>query len=85
MQATFDMSAYSALGQSRARPFYAAVVAGLACAFLIGKAAPVMMDAVSTAIAPLCASSDPAGSALDLPSPPFSCFDDLGSDRWYNV
>jgi hypothetical protein len=37
----------------RRRPFYAAIVAGLACALLIGKALPVMMDAVSTVIAPL--------------------------------
>ena len=69
MQATFDMSSDSTSGRARARPFYAAVVAGLACAFLIGKAAPVMMDAVSTAIAPLCASSDPAGSTLDTVEP----------------
>jgi quercetin dioxygenase-like cupin family protein len=69
MQATFDMSPGCMLGRRGTRPFYAAVVAGLACAFLIGKALPAMMDAVSTVIAPLCASSDPAGSTLDTVEP----------------
>lgn len=69
MQATFDMSADSMRGRAAIRPFYAAVVAGLACALLIGKALPAMMDAVSTVIAPLCASSDPAGSTLDTVEP----------------
>jgi quercetin dioxygenase-like cupin family protein len=57
------------LGQAKARPFYAAVTAGLACAFLIGKTLPVMMDMVSTVVAPLCAGIDPAGSALDTVAP----------------
>ena len=34
-----------------------AVVAGLACAFAIGKTLPLTMDAVSGALAPLCANS----------------------------
>jgi quercetin dioxygenase-like cupin family protein len=42
-----------------------AVVAGLACAFALGKALPTMIDAASTAIAPLCASSAQAGSPED--------------------
>ena len=42
-----------------------AVVAGLACAFALGKSLPVMIDAVSTAIAPLCAASAQAGSPED--------------------
>ena len=67
MQATFDMSPTT--GRTGARRFFAAVVAGLACALLIGKALPVMMDAVSTVIAPLCASSDPMGSTLDTVEP----------------
>jgi quercetin dioxygenase-like cupin family protein len=57
------------LGQAKAPPFYAAVIAGLACAFLIGKTLPVMMDMVSSVVEPLCASSDPAGSALDTVEP----------------
>ena len=57
------------LGRARAEPLYAAVAAGLACAFLIGKALPVTMDAISTIVAPLCAVGDPAGSALDIVEP----------------
>ena len=44
------------------RPFYLAVILGLACAFLIGKALPSTMDVISAIIEPLCASSDPTGS-----------------------
>ena len=47
------------------RPLAMAVVAGLACAFALGKSLPVMIDAVSTAIAPLCAASAQAGSPED--------------------
>jgi quercetin dioxygenase-like cupin family protein len=57
------------LGQAKAQPFYAAVIAGLACAFLISKTLPVMMDALSSVVEPLCASSDPAGSTLDTVEP----------------
>ena len=65
------MSALSAVMQSRpeAKPFYMAVVAGLACAFVIGKALPAMMDTISTIVAPLCAVGDPTGSALDTVEP----------------
>ena len=51
------------------RPFHLAVIAGLACAFVIGKALPSTMDAISAVIEPLCASSDPAGSTLDVVEP----------------
>jgi quercetin dioxygenase-like cupin family protein len=48
------------------RQVYAAMVAGLACAFVIGKTLPVAMDTVSTVIAPLCADSgSSASSPLD--------------------
>jgi quercetin dioxygenase-like cupin family protein len=65
------MSATSALSPSRreTRSIYLTVVAGLACAFLIGKALPLAMDAASSIIEPLCASSDPAGSTLDTVEP----------------
>ena len=65
------MSALSAVMQARreAKPFYVAVIAGLACAFVIGKALPAIMDAVSTIVAPLCAVGDPTGSALDTVEP----------------
>jgi quercetin dioxygenase-like cupin family protein len=65
MLATFDMSPWP----SKTRPFHLAVIAGLACAFLIGKTLPVVMDMVSTVVEPLCVSSDPAGSALDTVEP----------------
>jgi quercetin dioxygenase-like cupin family protein len=55
--------------QTEARPLYLAVVAGLACAFLIGKTLPLAIDAVSTMIVPLCASGAPAGSTLDTVEP----------------
>ena len=51
------------------RSFYLAIVAGLACAFVVGKALPSTMDAISTIIAPLCASSEPTGSSLDTVEP----------------
>ena len=57
------------LGQAKAQPFYAAVIAGLACAFLIGKTLPVLTDTLSSVVEPLCASSDPAGSTLDTVEP----------------
>jgi quercetin dioxygenase-like cupin family protein len=55
--------------RTEARPFYRAAMLGLACAFLIGKALPLAMEAVSTVVAPLCASSDAAGPALDTVEP----------------
>jgi quercetin dioxygenase-like cupin family protein len=48
-------------------PFFMAIVAGLACAFLIGKALPSTMDAVSAIVEPLCA--DSAGSTQDVVEP----------------
>jgi quercetin dioxygenase-like cupin family protein len=63
------MSATLRLPGTESRPFYLAIIAGLTCAFVIGKALPVTMDAISTAIEPLCASSDPVGSTLDVVEP----------------
>lgn len=63
------------------RPLYLAVIAGLACAFMIGKASmvekglmvekiwPLAIDALSTVVAPLCADNSPAGSSLDKVEP----------------
>src|SRR3954463_10783990 len=39
------------------RPLHLAIIAGLACALLIGRALPSTMDAISAVIEPLCASS----------------------------
>jgi quercetin dioxygenase-like cupin family protein len=63
--ATFRLSSV----RTDTRPFYMAVIAGLACAFVIGKALPSAMDAISTIIEPLCASGDPSGSTLDTVEP----------------
>ena len=65
MSATFD----AGLTRIEAHPLYLAAIAGLALAFVIGKALPSTMDAISAAIEPLCASSDPAGSTLDTVEP----------------
>ena len=65
MSAAFATS----LARPEARPFHLAVIAGLACALLIGKALPLTMDAISAVIAPLCASSAPTGSSLDTVEP----------------
>jgi quercetin dioxygenase-like cupin family protein len=65
MSAAFEMS----LARTEVRPVHLAVIAGLACAFVIGKALPAAMDAISTVIAPLCASTVPTGSTLDVVEP----------------
>jgi quercetin dioxygenase-like cupin family protein len=65
MSATFD----ARLVRAEARPLYLAIVAGLACAFAAGKTLPLMMDAVSVISEPLCATSEPTGSTLDVVEP----------------
>ena len=59
MTATFGI----APGWAGKPPVLVAAVAGLACAFVIGKALPVTMDALSNAIAPLCAVGASSGSS----------------------
>jgi quercetin dioxygenase-like cupin family protein len=49
----------------RSRPILLAIVAGLAGAFVIGKTFPATMDAISGAMAPLCAINSAAAAALD--------------------
>ena len=51
------------------RPFYLAIIAGLACAFVLGKMLPSTMAAISAVIEPLCMSGDPAGSTQDVVEP----------------
>ena len=65
------MSTTAAMMQTRpeARPLYAAMIAGLACAFVIGKTLPVMIDTLSSAVAPLCTVGDPQGSTLNTVEP----------------
>jgi quercetin dioxygenase-like cupin family protein len=57
------------LHRSDIRPAMMAAVAGLACAFALGRALPVTIDALSTAIAPLCASAAQAAGAGDKVEP----------------
>jgi len=49
------------------RPLFLATIAGLACAFAIGKTLPLVTSAVSAAIEPLCMSA--SGSTLDVVEP----------------
>src|SRR5258705_12169838 len=65
MSATFEFSAAS----TERRPFYLAVIAGLACAFVIGRTLPSTMDAISAIIEPLCSNAAAAGSPLDTVEP----------------
>jgi quercetin dioxygenase-like cupin family protein len=55
--------------RSHTSPASLAVVAGLACALVLGKTLPVTMDALSGAIAPLCATGAAAASPLDKVEP----------------
>ena len=65
MSATFDRS----FGRAEARPFHLAVIAGLACAFLIAKALPSTMDAIAAIVEPFCMTANSTGSALDTVEP----------------
>ncbi|MBR0693030.1 cupin domain-containing protein [Bradyrhizobium lablabi] len=58
MAATFSVSPPS-------RSVSLAVIAGLACAMVIGRSLPLTMDTISSAIVPLCAAATGEGSALD--------------------
>jgi len=65
MAITFDIAKTG----TGARPMLMAAIGGLACAFALGKALPLTMDAISAAVEPLCASSEAAGSPLDTVEP----------------
>ena len=60
------MLAATALRQPEARPFHLAVIAGLACAFLIARVAPLTRDVVAAVIEPLCMT---AASSQDVVEP----------------
>jgi len=62
-------SAIARPGRAQRSQVYAALIAGLACALLIVKSMPVMIDAVAAVVEPLCAVSDPTGSSLDRVEP----------------
>ena len=63
MSGTFRLSP-----TTEGRQFYLAIIAGLTCAVVIGKALPSTMDAVSAIIEPLCANSV-SGSTQDVVEP----------------
>jgi quercetin dioxygenase-like cupin family protein len=54
-------------GIGQGRPLYLAMIAGIACALVIARALPLAIDAVSSVVEPLCATS--GGSALDTVEP----------------
>ncbi|MCP4619685.1 MAG: cupin domain-containing protein [Bradyrhizobium sp.] len=60
------MLATIAFKQPDARPVHLAVIAGLACAFLIARAAPLTRDLVTAVIEPLCMTS---ASSQDVVEP----------------
>ncbi len=63
------MLTISSFAPPQTRPISLAIVAGLACAFAIGKALPATMEAISSVAAPLCAMAAAAGSPLDTVEP----------------
>lgn len=63
------MFATAAFRQPETRPFHLAVIAGLACAFLIAKAAPLTGGIIAAVIEPLCMTSAPSGSPQDVVEP----------------
>lgn len=62
------MSLSAVQSPAPSRPAAIAVVAGFVCALAIGKALPVTIDSLSTALAPLCATAA-EGSPLDKVEP----------------
>ena len=63
------MFAITAFKQPEARPFHLAVIAGLACAFLIAKAAPLTRDLSAVVIEPFCMTSASANSPDNVVEP----------------
>ena len=65
MSAAFD----TRLGRAEFRPPYLAIVAGLACALVLGKALPLVAGAIATLAEPLCMANEAVGSTLDKVEP----------------
>ncbi len=63
------MFATTTFKQPEVRPFHLAVIAGLACAFLIAKAPPLTRDVVAAVIEPLCMTSASPGASQDVVEP----------------
>src|SRR5437868_1361655 len=64
-----DLSAVAQIAKAEARPFHLAIIAGLACAFLIAKAAPLTSDLVTAVIEPLCMTSASAANSENVVEP----------------
>src|SRR5829696_5416931 len=62
------MFAATTFKQTEARPFLLAIIAGLACALVIGKALPLTRDIAAVLIDPLCMTAA-AGSSQDVVEP----------------
>jgi quercetin dioxygenase-like cupin family protein len=62
------MFAATTFKQPEARPFLLAIIAGLACAFVIGRALPLARDIAAVLIDPLCMTAT-AGSSQDVVEP----------------
>ena len=63
------MFAITTFKQPETRPFHLAIIAGLACAFLIAKAAPLTRDLVTAVIEPLCMTAASANSPDNVVEP----------------
>ena len=50
-------------------PLYLAMIAGLACALMIGKMLPLAANVISAVVEPLCMANEAAGSTLDKVEP----------------
>ena len=63
------MFATTSLRQPDIRPFHLAVIAGLACAFLIARVAPLTRDLAAAVIEPLCMTSASDVNAQNVVEP----------------
>src|SRR5262245_47548316 len=63
------MFASAAFRQPDARPLHLAIIAGLACAFLIARTAPLTRDLVTAVIEPFCMTSASDVNAQNVVEP----------------
>jgi len=63
------MFATTALRIPEPRPLHFAIIAGLACAFVIGNHLPMARDIAAAVIEPFCMTAAPTGSSQDVVEP----------------
>jgi len=63
------MFAMTTLRIPEPRPLHFAVIAGLACAFVIGKDLPMARDIAAAVVEPFCMTAAPTGSSQDVVEP----------------